>query len=457
MNKQNSDIIFDKGMPINADAERMVLASIIMDDSNWPNVSLTSQDFGLESHRIIYSRMKELHDDSEHVDRITLINILNRYGEMGKVGGISYVVSLDEGMPKISNLESYIRIVKDNSIRRRLIYAGQATVDSAIRGEESVNSLLMSASRSIAGLEADSGVASSILSAGQIFEASGGIQNFFTNTIHPGVSTGYPQIDDFWLGFQEQNGYVICGRPGMGKTSAFTNMMKKMGENGVPNLLFSLEMRKEMILMRMACEHACVPLTAVIKKMTTSEQRALLRDAAAHLDKLPIYIDDTSGLTIGELSRRVNKSVRELGIRVFGIDYIQIINWQGDRAMGFRDENSALTYISKVITMLARQNNVSSVTMSQLTKAPDKRDPGKRPTAAEIRGSGSIEQDATGVLAMYLPYKYKPNDEKLRDKAEAIVLKSRNGSTGTAHLEFQGKYTKFIDHGKPLGMDFGDD
>ena len=450
------DIIFDKGLPINTDAERLVLASILMDDSNWPNIALSVQDFGIESHRVIFNRMKELKDDGEAIDRVTLINILTRYGEVGKVGGLSYIVSLDEGMPAISNIDSYIRIVKDNSIRRRLIFAGQAAVESAIRGEESVTNLLVSASRSISGLEVDNGIASELLSIEQIFDANGGVQNFFTNTINPGVSTGFPQIDDMWLGFQEQNGYVIAGRPGMGKTALFTNMMEKMGESGVPNMLFSLEMRKEMIVMRMACERAQVPLSAVIKKNTDSAQRSELRKAAGEIAKLPIYIDDTSNLTIGEIARRLNKAVRERGIRVFGLDYIQIVNWQGDKGMGFRDENSALTYVSKVITMLARQNNISSVILSQLIKAPDKRDPGKRPTASEIRGTGSIEQDATGIIAAHLPYKYKPTDQSLHGKAEAIVLKSRNGSTGIAHLEFLGKYTKFVDPGKPLGMDFGD-
>ena len=429
------------------DAEKYVLGSILLDGEIYPQASaiLEANDFSLEKHRRIYRRIHQVYEDGGHIDRITIANQLMMFGELESVDGLSYLISLDDGLPATPHIESYAWIVKEKAALRSTIFAAQHLINRAMMGEETAREIIAGAEETIQRIDAGLGSKQTLLSPTQIIESHGGIPSFLQHAIKPGISTGFPQIDEYTLGLQEGCHYIIGGRTGSGKTAMAENIGINVAKTGTPVAMFSLEMSKELVIARAVCAEAKVPFKAYIKNDMDPEQRHAVRDALNLIMELPFYIDDSPDLTVSQLPSRVDRAVRDKHIRLFITDYLQIMNAEPE--LKLFSEYDRVTFASKICRSAARKHNVSSIALSQLSRPADKRKPGAKPTLSDLKASGGIENDAAAAILLHRPEMFDHNNQSLKFKALAIIAKSRVGGQGDVTLRFDGKYYRFTDEG----------
>src|SRR5713226_2136793 len=251
------DIALEKGLPVNLDAERYVLGAILMDDALYIQVAgtLEADDFSLEKHRRIFLRMGELYERSERIDRVTVANELMKQNQLESVDGITYLVSLDEGLPALANLDSYVRIVKDKAVLRRIIFTSQKLIDQCLMGEDEPDEILASAEEGLLRL-GDSRTQDSLVNPHQILEAfEGGINAFLDPSKRiKGLGTGLLKLDEMTGGLHAGELIILAARPSMGKTALALNIAQHVAMKlGLPVAMFSLEMSKESLLTRMLC------------------------------------------------------------------------------------------------------------------------------------------------------------------------------------------------------------
>jgi replicative DNA helicase len=437
----------DQGLPSSPEAERMVLGAILVDSDKMSEATtLDPEDFSLENHKRVFKRMRGMWRNQEHIDRITVANELLSYGELDACGGLSYLVSLDDGIPQMPNITAYLKIVKEKAILRRIIFASQQLQQRALLQEESAESILQGTSQVIAALDAALGVHKSFLTPRDIIDEYGGLQDFITQGVTPGIPTGFPQLDELLNGLQEGSQIVISGNTGSGKSALSENIAVNLAKNGIPVVIFSLEMGRSQLLARAMCSEAEVPLKAYLKNSLDSEQRARLFHAASELADLPVYFEEADNMNILDLAARVNRAVVEKKARVVMVDYLQLLEWRGERTT-FADEFAAEAYASRTLKLIAKHHKITTIPLSQITM--DKKREGERPKLSDIRGRKSVGFDADAVVAIWRAEQFKPGDKSLYGLAEAIMLKNRMGELGTAHLKFRGAWTKFTDEGKP--------
>ena len=446
-----------QGLPQNIDCEKFVLGSILVDDArNFPPASkLRTDDFSLETHQRIFRRIKELAERGEKVDRVTVANELMRFNEIRETGGLEYLISLDEGLPHGANVAPYVRIVKEKAALRRLIFLNRKAAGLSMSDEHAPAKIIRDLSKALVHLETGLDVSPTALSPQQIFDAHGGAASFMTSAVKPGISTGLPQIDEYTMGLQEGCTYIIGGRTGSGKTSFAENIGVHAAKAGFPVMMFSLEMSKELVIGRALCSEARVPFKAYIKGDLMPEQHHAIADAVDVLAELPFYVDDSADLTVSEMPSRLDRAVAEKNIRLFIVDYLQIVNAEPE--LKLLSEYDRVTYASKVCRMMARKHSISGIALSQLSRPADKRKPGARPTLSDLKSSGGIENDAAAAILIHRPEMFDHSNSSLRFKAEAIIAKSRVGGQGTVHLRFDGKYYKFSDEGPQEHDDYDDE
>jgi replicative DNA helicase len=440
----------EKGMPSAPEAERAVLGSVLLNPKLLANITLTEHEFSLDANRRLYKRMRELEEDQEPLDLISVMNCLIRYGEVDAVGGATYITSLSDGLPIFPNIDNYIAIVREKATLRQIIFTSQHSMNQALSGEYKAEEILESTSKKLAQLEVNSGKAPQSLNPLQIMEEHGGLASFMQGAIDPGISFGFPQFDEYMLGLQEGCQYIIAGRTRMGKSAMAMNMAVSLAKRGIPVEFLSLEMTKEILLARALCGEAKVPLKAYIRKDLTSWQREQLKHAGNELAPLPLYIDDASDMTISDILQKVNRAVYERNCRVFFLDHASRVNWAGERGMrNMRDEYSGMTAVSWCCCVAARKHKISSVVLCQLSRPSDKKKADDPPQLHDLRASGAWEQDATAVAMIHRPEVFKPGDLELKGVADLYIRKSRNGSEGVAKLTFKSSWVTFSDEGKP--------
>ena len=372
-------------LPQNLDAEKVCLGSILLDDvTNYSHAAeLRKEDFALDSHRRIFGRMKDIHERGERIDTITVANELMKFGEMESVGGLTYLNSLDEGLPQLANVPHYVAIVREKSALRRLIFLNHKASQVAQSQEHAPSKIIRDLSKSLTKMEMSLGTSKILLSPQDILDEHGGVSNFLQHAIKPGISTGFPQIDEYTMGLQESCHYIIGGRTGAGKTGMAENIGINVAKDGHPVCFFSLEMSKELVMARAICCEARVPFKAYIKNDMDPDQRHAVADALATITSIPFFVDDAADLTMGEFLARADRAVAEKHIRLFLLDYLQIMNAEPE--LELRTEYDRVTYASKLCRMMARKHKCSSIAVSQLSRSPDKRKPGTRPTLSELK------------------------------------------------------------------------
>jgi replicative DNA helicase len=448
-----SDLTLDAGLPANIDAEKTILGAILLDNASHAEAAevLEPDDFSLDSHRRIYLRMSELIDAQRAVDIVTLSNELSRYKEVEAVGGVAYLASLTEGLPRRPVIEEYIRIVKDKSLLRKLMLICSAAIaraadqsDSAIGVLDETEGKLLEVSEKC--------LAQGFQNIHQIVANSfGTIDNLYKQGREvTGLATDFTDFDKLTSGLQKGDLIIIAARPSMGKTALAINIAQNAALNHEAVVaIFSLEMSKESLLRRMLASQAWVDQQKLQKGFLGQEDHQKLQTALGQLVDSRIFIDDSAGISLAEMrakARRLKQNAGALDLVV--VDYLQLMTAtvSSTSRKGYENRTQEVSAISRGLKALAKELHVPVVALSQLSRASERRGEDKRPMLSDLRESGSIEQDADVVAFIHREAYYNRTEELSesdRAKSEIIVAKQRNGPTDTVFLNFVGKFTRF--------------
>jgi len=434
--------------PHSTDAERSVLGAMLQDGAAVSAAieMLAVDDFYVPAHREIFDAAKALSSNHMAVDLVTMDAELSRRGTLPGVGGIEYLIELTQFVPTTANVRYYIRIVQEKSTLRRLIGAAGEISRASYAQEQELPEVLSLSEKLIFDI---------------VMQRTGGedlkhIKEVLTGTYEQmeefarlkggvsGVPTGFYALDGMLTGLHGGELVLVGARPSMGKTSFAINVLSNAARKGKKIAFFSLEMPREQIAMRVLCGDSRVNLQSVRKGLLRDEDWLKLARALAPLAASDIYIDDTSGLTPGQMRSRCRRLMMDHGLDMIMVDYLQLMS--SDKKAESRQVE--VSEISRSLKAIARELNVPLVALAQLSRANEKRTQGGfRPMLSDLRDSGSIEQDADVVMFLHREAYYNRNKkegEAAADNiAEVIVAKQRNGPVGTVKLAWLGEYTLF--------------
>src|ERR1700744_5003024 len=423
-----SDLSLERGLPASVEAERSILGAILLDNHAYNEAAekLSSEDFFLDSHRRIYSRMAELIDGRRAVDIVTLAEELARRKEVEAVGGVAYLASLTEGLPRRPSIEEYVRIVKDKSLARQLISICNTAITRA--ADQSDEALV-------------------------VRDSFGTIDNLYAQQKEvTGLATHYTQFDKMTSGLQASDLIIIAARPSMGKTAWAINIAENAAvRDGKIVAVFSLEMSKESLLRRMLASQALVSMQKIQTGFIPKADRGKLMEALERLAEARIFIDDTPAIALSEMRAKARRLQRQQGgLDLIVIDYLQLMSAStfGVGAKRYENRTQEVSAISRGLKALAKELRVPVVALSQLSRASEQRGGDKKPMLSDLRESGSIEQDADVVAFIHRDSYYNKDengeeDPDSKNKAEIIIAKQRNGPTGSVHLAYLGECTRF--------------
>ena len=442
-------------MPYNMQAEQSVLGAALMDETvlNRLITDMEPEMFYSDQNRAVYETMRALYTESEAVDIITLVNALANSGTFASADDAKiYITHIAETVPAISNVDSYLKIVREKYQARRLIEAARSILSETAGGEDA-DLLLESAEQKIYDIRSGrdkSGVKTIRESILEVIDTmqklSGADRDKFA-----GIPTGFNYLDTVLTGLGRSDLIILAARPGMGKTSFALNIATRVAmREKIPVAIFSLEMTKEQLTNRILSAEAGIDSQAFRTGALKAGDWEYLALATEKLHDAPIYMDDTSGITIAEMKakiRRVNQDPRRPNIGLIVIDYLQLMT------SGQRSENRVqeISSITRNLKIMAKEMNVPIIALSQLSRAVEKQgnSSGHRPQLSDLRDSGSIEQDADCVLFLYREAYYSSQQqdgaEVDADTAECIVAKNRHGETSTVPLGWDGAHTRFMD------------
>jgi replicative DNA helicase len=448
------DLRLDAGLPANVDAEKTILGAILLDNAAHSEAAekLDASDFSLESHSRIFLRMTELMDAQRAVDIVTLANELSRYKEVESVGGVAYLASLTEGLPRRPVIDEYIRIVKDKSLLRKLMGICSMAIARAADQSESALDVLGVAEAELMKVT-EKGLTGGFQSLDQIVAHSfGTIDNLYKQSREvTGLATGFKQLDVMTSGLQKGELIIIAARPSMGKTAFAINIAENAAvQSKAIVAVFSLEMSKESLLRRMLASQAWVDQRKLQTGFLLKEDQVKLQRALEQLVESRLFIDDTAGISMAEMrakSRRLKQTAGGLDLIV--VDYLQLMSASlAGGKKGFENRTQEVSAISRGLKALSKELDVPVIALSQLSRASERRGDDKRPMLSDLRESGSIEQDADVVAFIHREAYYNRTEELSEDekaKSEIILAKQRNGPTGTVNLNFVSRFTRFDD------------
>ena len=446
------DLTLDAGLPANLDAEKTILGAILLDNAAHAEAAehIKPDDFSLDSHRRIFLRMSELIDTGRAVDIVTLSHELSRYKEVEAVGGVAYLASLTEGLPRRPVIEDYIRIVKDKSLLRRLMGICSAAIAKAADQSQDAIGVLDETESQL--LE----VSQSGLSLGLqpidviVRDSFGSIDNLYNHRGDiTGLETGFTDFDRMTSGLQKGELIIIAARPSMGKTALAINIAQNAAVRQKAIVaIFSLEMSKESLLRRMLASQASVDQQKIQKGFFGRAEQEQLQEALSLLVESHIFIDDSAASTIAEMRAKARRLKQNNGgLDLIMIDYLQLMSatMPGASKRGFENRVQEVSAISRGLKAMAKELQVPVIALSQLSRSNEKRDD-KRPMLSDLREAGSIEQDADVVAFIHRESYYnRKEDLSAEEKAEAeiIIAKQRNGPTGIVKMHWNSAYTRF--------------
>jgi replicative DNA helicase len=429
--------------PQSLEAEMSILGGILLDNDAINHVLelLVADDLYRESHRKIFRAMVELSEQREPCDFITLSDILKRRGELEEVGGAPYLAALVDYVPTAANIVYYCRIVKEKAIRRSLITSATQIVTQGYEEGVEVEALLDSAQKVIFEI-AENKLKPAFYALGEVLkDAIKNIETLYERKEHiTGVPSGFVDLDKKTAGFQRGDLVIVAGRPSMGKTALVLNIAQyaAIHASDRPGIaIFSLEMSKEQLVMRLLCSEARVDASRLRTGHLIDTDWPCMAKAAGTLHEARIFIDDTPAITVMEMRAKSRRLKAEKGVGLIIVDYLQLM--RGNNAESRQQE---ISEISRSLKALAKELNVPVIALSQLNRGLESRTD-KRPMMSDLRESGAIEQDADVIMFVYRPEVYEKENEELKGKAEIIIGKQRNGPIGTVDLTFRGEYTRF--------------
>src|SRR6187402_169570 len=435
----------ERTLPHNLEAEKSVLGAILINNHAFNQAAevIDAQDFFRDAHRRIFEKMVVLTDRNDPVDLVTLKDELTRSGELDEVGGPAYVSALTDGVPRSANVEYYAKIVKEKSTLRRLIQSANEVLGRAYDAEEDADTLLDEAERSIFQI-AEGRMRSGFVKLSEL--VAGGYDMLEALQANRGLVTGVPSgfvdLDEITSGFQKSDLVIVAARPSMGKTSLVLNMALHCGiEAGRTAGVFSLEMSKEQLFMRMLTSEARVDAHRFRGGFLGEQDYARLVEAFARMHDAKVFIDDTPSAGILEMRAKARRLKMEHGLDMLVIDYLQLMQGRGK----FDNRQQELASISRALKILAKELEIPILALSQLSRATESRGD-HRPQLSDLRESGALEQDADVVMFIFREEMYSTDGERNPESegvAEIIIGKQRNGPTGTAKLAFLKQYTRF--------------
>jgi replicative DNA helicase len=440
--------------PQNLEAEQSVLGGILLENAALNPVLeiMTGSDFYSDAHRKIFAGILELTDRNQPVDLITLSNHLRDRKQLDAVGGAVYLSQLVDNVPSAANISHYARIVKEKSVLRSLIGTATEILNRTYGAGADVDSVLDEAEHAIFEISQNKIKPSFYPLKDIIKDSFRTIERLYERKeLITGVPTGFTKLDEMTSGLQRSDLVIIAGRPSMGKTAFALNIAQYCAvEEGVPVAVFSLEMAKEQLAMRMLSSEARVDSQKIRKGFLGESDWPKLTTAAGRLSEARLYIDDTPSISVLEMKAKSRRLKAEHGLGLIVLDYLQLM--KGSAYSDTREQE--ISEISRSLKGLAKELSVPVVALSQLNRKVEDRT-SRRPQMADLRESGAIEQDADVILFLYRDEVYnKSEDNPEKGFAEVIIGKQRNGPVGTVKLVFQEKFTRFENPAFDTGSDF---
>jgi replicative DNA helicase len=435
------DLLAQRLPPQNLEAETSVLGAVLLENEALNRVLeiLKQDDFYREAHRRIFAAILHLYEHSEPVDLITLSEVLKSRGDLEDVGGVEYLNSLVNGVPTAANISYYAKIIKEKAILRKLINRATEIVSQSYSNSGDVDEFIDQAERTIFEISEDR-VRPSFYPIKELIKASfKTIERLYEKRqLITGVPTGFQRLDELTSGLQPSDLIIIAGRPSMGKTAFALNIAQHASVRATtPAAIFSLEMSKEQLALRMLCSEAKVDAHRLRGGFLSEADWPKLTRAAGSLSEAPLFIDDTPGISALEMRAKARRLKIEHNLGLVIVDYLQLM--RGRASADSREQE--ISDISRSLKALAKELSIPVIALSQLNRRVEERGD-KRPQLSDLRESGAIEQDADVILFLYRDEIYNKSEEN-RGKAEIIIGKQRNGPTDKVDLAFLDKYTRF--------------
>lgn len=436
--------------PQAVDIEKMVLGALMVDKDAFSVVSeiLPPETFYEPRSQKIYKAIQTLSLNEDPVDIMTVVEELKREGTLDDIGGAGYILELSERVASSAHIEYHAKILAQKYLARQLISFASVIETKAFDETVDVDELMQEAEGSLFELSQKNmrqdytQIDPVVKQAVEILQKAAANKGGLT-----GIPTGYAKLDDYTSGWQRSDLVIIAGRPAMGKTSFALSLAKNIAvDYDTPIAFFSLEMNNVQLVNRLISNVCEIEGKKILNGQLDDEEWKRLDKNVRKLQAAPIYIDDTPGMSIFELRTKARRLVREKGVQVIMIDYLQLMNANGAR-FGSRQEE--VSTISRSLKGLAKELDIPVLALSQLNRTVEGREgiDGKRPQLSDLRESGAIEQDADMVLFVHRPEYYRIfTDEKgndLHGKAQIIIAKHRKGGTGDVLLNFRGEFTRF--------------
>lgn len=436
------DVALDRLPPQNIEAEQSVLGAILLENEALPSVieMLLPEDFYKDNHKKIFLAMLELYKKNEPIDLITLTDQLNKKEQLEEIGGASYLSYLANQMPTSANIKYHSKIVKEKAILRGIIRTATEIVSMGYDEGAEVGELLDTAETKVFSLS-ERMIKGSFVHVKDILKDTIELVDRLYNKkeLITGLPAGFTDLDMLTTGFHPGDLIVVGARPGMGKTAFCLNIAAYVGiEARVPVAIFSLEMSKELVVLRMLCAEAEVDSKLVRSGYHTKEDYSKLVNAAGRLADAPIFIDDAFNSVL-EIRAKARRLKAEHGLGLIIVDYLQLMRGEGS----FTAREQAISEISRSLKALAKDLSVPVIVISQLNRSCEQRGDDKHPILADMRESGAIEQDADTILFLYRDEYYKKDKSLEKGVVDLDIAKQRNGPIGRVKLTFLDKFTKF--------------
>ena len=430
--------------PHSIEAEQSVLGGLMLDHSSWDKIAdvVAEQDFYRKDHRLIFAAITSLAEDANPCDVVTVSECLDNRGELDQAGGLEYLATLANETPGAANARSYARILRERSMLRSLISAGNEISGAAFstdgrsaseivdEAERLVFEIAESGARARAGFKPLKQILPTAVDRIDLLHQSDGDIT--------GISSGFVEFDKLTAGLQGGDLIVIAGRPSMGKTTLAVNIAENAAIGSqVPTAIFSMEMPSEQLAFRMISSLGRVNQTHLRTGNFPDEDWSRINTAVQLMSEAPIFIDDSAGLSPTDIRARARRLQREHGLGLIVVDYLQLMSVPGNK------ENRAteISEISRSLKALAKELSVPIIALSQLNRSVEQRTD-KRPVMSDLRESGAIEQDADLIVFIYREEVYN-QDTPRKGIADISIAKQRNGPIGDFPLTFVGRYTKF--------------
>ncbi len=443
------DHSLDRGLPASPDAERSILGGILLDNYlvNEATQGLLPEHFYLDSHRRIFQRMMDLNETAKPIEIISLSEELARHKELESVGGVAYISSLTDGVPRRQSIEHYVRLVKDKALLRGLIHAANGMISKALDQEDEAGEILDGAEADIFNLS-EARISQDLMKLSEIVRQSfpEGLDSLYeAGRRITGVETHYTELDDKTAGFQASDLIIIAARPSMGKTAFAINIAENVAVlDQRPVAIFSLEMSKEALLRRMICSQSRVDSHKFRTGFLGKEDLEKIRNGIDSLLQAPMYIDDTPGLSLTEMRAKARRLKRQHGLDMVVVDYLQLMSATAPGGKRYENRTQEVSAISRGLKAIAKELRVPVVALSQLSRAPETRGTNDNtPKLSDLRESGSIEQDADVVMFIHRPEYYDRDNPDIKGDANLIIGKQRNGPTDTVKLTYINQWTRF--------------